>query len=524
MENKAFNFYKQISEKVWEMVTQLKLDRVLLVFLALIVIQLSACSPAPSPSPATPDLSIPLTNAAHTAEVRQTLDTGQTAVVQLTRLADIPTQPPQTPAAPPTRPPTDIPIPASPTTPPVPCYQAEILADISAPPNSILPVGAAFVKTWSIQNAGSCPWSQQFSLVLSGGDPMGSTTSHPLGNPVAPGEILNLSITLIAPGFPGVHQGNWYLRSPNGEMFGGGSKADIPLQVIIRTIQSIALSANIYDLTFNMCTASWESASGSLGCPGLAGDPQGSISLLEQPSLESRLESGVALLTRPNLAVNGWIRGRFPAYYVQNYDHLLTEIGCLNGSPNCNLNFRLEYRGTDGSSGRLGNWREAFDGQTTVIDVDLSALTGKAIQLIFTVENLGNANNANAFWLSPRIQNQALTRTQVLTWTREGFPGMPCAELRVYLNNAGQGEAQALSCSPYRYELGRTSLSIPETQQLLDWMLRLKSFNAEISRSSPGTPIITWITFQGTGGNDASDPDMQAMNTFATMIFSRLAP
>ena len=271
---------------------------------------------------------------------------------------------------------------------------------------------------------------------------MGSTTSHPLGNPVAPGEILNLSITLIAPGFPGVHQGNWYLRSPNGEMFGGGSKADIPLQVIIRTIQSIALSANIYDLTFNMCTASWESASGSLGCPGLAGDPQGSISLLEQPSLESRLESGVALLTRPNLAVNGWIRGRFPAYYVQNYDHLLTEIGCLNGSPNCNLNFRLEYRGTDGSSGRLGNWREAFDGQTTVIDVDLSALTGKAIQLIFTVENLGNANNANAFWLSPRIQNQALTRTQVLTWTREGFPGMPCAELRVYLNNAGQGEAQ----------------------------------------------------------------------------------
>jgi hypothetical protein len=307
-------------------------------------------------------------------------------------------------------------------------------------------------------------------------------------------------------------------------MFGIGPNADIPFQVIIRTIQSKAFPANTYDLTFSMCTASWESGTGSLGCPGLAGEAQGSISLLEQPSLESRLDNAIALLTRPNLAIDGWIRGRFPAYFVRDTDHFITEVGCLNGSPNCHLNFRVDYRATDGSSGRLGNWRETYDGQTTIVDIDLSGLAGKAIQLIFTVENVGNANNANAFWLLPRIQNQALTSTQVLTWTREGFPSLPCAELRIYLNNTGQGEAQALSCSPYRYELGRTTLSVSETQQLWDWMLRLKSFNAEISRSSPGTPIITWISFQGTGINDARDPDLQAMNTFATIIFESLAP
>lgn len=524
MGNETSNFYKRLFKKIGSLIPHFRIDLFFFSVVILSSVHLSACMTAPSPAPATPDLSIPLTNAAQTAEVRGTLEAGQTAVAQLTLLAANPTLPPEPPTAPPTMPPTSTSIPASPTLPPVPCYQAEILSDVSAPPNSVLPVGAAFIKTWSIRNTGSCPWSQQFSLILSGGDPMGTTGYHPLGSPVAPGESLSFSIPLTAPGFPGVHQGNWFLRSPSGEIFGGGPNADIPLQVIIRAIQPIAFSNNTYDLTFNLCTASWESGSGNLGCPGLAGDPQGSITLLEQPSLESRLDSGIALLTRPDLAINGWIRGRFPAYYVRNFDHFITEVGCLNGSPNCNLNFRLEYRGTDGSSGRLGNWREAFDGQTTAIDVDLSALTGKAIQLIFSVENLGNANNANAFWLLPRIQNQAFTSSLILDWTREGYPGTPCAELRVYLNNAGQGEAQAVSCSPYRYELGRIRLSASEVQQLRDWIARLRSFDAEISRSSPSTPITTWISFQGSGINDARDPDLQAMNAFATMLFDGIAP
>ncbi|HSQ25508.1 MAG TPA: NBR1-Ig-like domain-containing protein [Anaerolineales bacterium] len=485
---------------------------------------LNACVTAPSPAPDTPDLSIPLTNAAQTADARATLNAGQTAVAQLTLLAAIPTLPPAPPTSPPTTPPTETPPPASPTLVPFPCYRAEVIADLSAPPNALLPVGASFVKTWRMRNSGACPWTPQFSLVLSGGDPMGSTTIHPLGNQVAPGESLNLSIGLIAPGFPGVHQGNWFLRSTDGEMFGSGINAETPLQVIINTVQPLALNTNTYDLTFNMCSAIWESGSGVLGCPGNRSDLQGSISLLSQPALESRLASGLALLMRPNLAVDGWINGRFPAYFVRSNDHFMAEIGCLTGSPNCRLTFRLEYRATDGSSGRLGNWRETFDGQTTLIDVDLSNLVGKAIQLIFSVENMGVAENANAFWLQPRILNQTPTSNLVLTWTREGFPGMPCSELRIFLNNAGQGEAWAISCSPYSYELGRTSLSALEVRQLFDWIQRLRSFDAEISRSSPVTPIITWLRFEGTGINDASDPDLQAINSFATRLFDQIAP
>lgn len=521
---RSSNFYRIFFVKIQKVIPYSKTSLTFLTVFILTAIQLSACITAPVPAPVTPDISIPKTNAAQTSEVRGTLETGQTAVAQLTLLAASPTLPPEPPTFPPTIPPTNPPQPVSPTPTPVPCYQAEILAELSTPPNSVLPVGAAFTKSWSIQNTGSCTWTQQLGLALSGGDPMGISTFHPIGNQVEPGERLNLSITMTAPSFPGTHQGNWFLRSPNGEMFGSGPNADIPLQVIIRTIQPVAFPANTYDLTFSMCTASWESGTGSLGCPGLAGDPLGSVSLLEQPSLESGLNSETAFLTRPNLAIDGWIRGRFPAYYVSDFDHFITEVGCLNGSPNCHLTFQVDYRATDGSSGRLGRWREAYDGQTTMIDIDLSGLAGKAIQLILTVENMGNANNANAFWLLPRIQNQAFTSSLVLTWARDGYPGFPCAELRVYLNYAGQGEAQAISCSPYRYELGRTRLSTSEVQLLRNWISRLKSFNAEISRSSPGTPITTWISFEGAGVNDAQDTDMQSMNTFATNLFNEIAP
>ncbi len=502
----------------------------LVVLLSIGLSLLIGCSVTPAPLRTTSDPSIPLTNAALTAEARGTLEAGLKAVAQLTSLAASSTIPPSPqlptsiPTDIPTIPPTSTLPPPSPTIPTIPCYRADLISDLSAPPNSLLPTGAAFVKTWRLLNSGSCPWNQQFSLALYGGDPMGSSTFFPLGYQVPPGSSLDLSISLIAPGFAGTHQGNWFLRSPSGENFGVGANAEIPLQVIIRTVQPITYTSNAYDLAFSMCSASWESGNGRLGCPGIPSDAQGSITLLNQPTLESGIASGLTLLTRPNFAIDGWIRARFPAYYVREYDHFLTQIGCLNGSPNCNLIFRLDYQATDGTGGRLGNWRETFDGQSTPIDVDLSGLSGRAIQLILTVENVGNVDNANASWVQPRIQNQTPSNSLVFTWTREGYPGWPCTELRVYMNNSGQGEAQAIACSPYRYELGKVGLSRQDVLQLMEWMQRLSSFDAEISRAAQGNAITTWISFSGLGTDNARDSDLQAINSFATLLFNEVAP
>ncbi len=325
------------------------------------VLFVSACVPEPTPAPATPDYSIPFTMAAQTAQVRGTMQAGETAVVLLTQLAAIPTLPPP----PPTRPvylpqtdaysaPVETRIPPSPTLPSNPCYQAQLVNDFSVPFNALLPVGAAFTKSWQIINTGSCPWTQQFDLVLSGGDPMGSNTVFPISTNIQPGETLNLSVGFIAPGFVGVHQSNWLLRSNTGTTFGVGINAATPLQVLIRTAQTQTANSATYDFSTKLCQAYWESGAGARACPGSTSDPGGSITLLDQASTESRLTSGLALLTVPNMDINGWISGSFPAVTVRENDHFLAEIGCLNGSPNCRLIFQLDYQISGGVINRLG--------------------------------------------------------------------------------------------------------------------------------------------------------------------------
>lgn len=499
-----------------------------IVFLACI---LTACAPKPTPARVTPDYSIPYTMAAQTAHVQGTIQAGETAVAQLTQLAAAPTSPPSPPTQLPSydiiptlSPPTAVSPPASPTSAAAPCYQAQLVDDFNIPVNAVLPLGAAFTKTWQIRNTGSCPWTQQFSLVLSAGDPMGSKTIYLFSTNTMPGETLLLSIGLTAPGFVGVHQGNWLLRSDTGATFGLGINGATPLQILIRTVQSQAGSAIAYDFSTKFCQAAWESGAGSLGCPGTAGDARGSITLLDQPSLESRQASELALLTIPNTDISGWVRGKYPAYTIQQNDHFLSEIGCLNGSPNCRLVFQLSYQVGSGAVNRLGIWQEIFDGGSTTIDYDLSSLAGNTVQFIFFVQNTGSANHANAFWLQPRVQNLTSSGTLVLSWTRTGYPIYPCAELQVFLTGTGTGQAIAYTCTPTRRELGRAGLSSLDVQELLNWRLSLRGFDAEINRAMTSTSIVTWVKFYGTGANNATDSDIQAVNSFASSLFDSIAP
>ena len=56
---------------------------------------------------------------------------------------------------------------------------------------------------------------------------------------------------------------------------------------------------------------------------------------------------------------------------------------------------------------RLGEWVEEYDGDVTIIDLDLSALAGEAIRPILGVEALTkNVADAQGFWFVPIIANQ----------------------------------------------------------------------------------------------------------------------
>ncbi len=83
--------------------------------------------------------------------------------------------------------------------------------------------GTPFTKTWRIRNNGTCTWTDGYLLTPVGGNVpqagMGGAAT-PLGRVVAPGETVDVTVNLVAPLLPGVYQGFWSMRSPNGLLFG----------------------------------------------------------------------------------------------------------------------------------------------------------------------------------------------------------------------------------------------------------------------------------------------------------------
>ena len=145
-----------------------------------------------------------------------------------------------------------------------------------------------------------------------------------------------------------------------------------------------------YDLALNACLAVWRSSAGSLPCPGNWQSSNGSVVILTDPTLENgHHENEPALYTRPQPVNGGWIWGVYPAYKVKENDHFVTQIGCAYGYPDCEIAFTSSCVIGTNSPKSLGRWYEECEGLVYTVDVDLSSLAGKDVQLILGVENLG---------------------------------------------------------------------------------------------------------------------------------------
>jgi hypothetical protein len=93
--------------------------------------------------------------------------------------------------------------------------------------------GETFTKTWRLKNLGTCTWTPDYKLVYNSGTQMGGTTATKLPAYVAPGQTVDISITLTTPSSAGSYTGYWMLRNPAGTLFGSGDKANIPFYVDI---------------------------------------------------------------------------------------------------------------------------------------------------------------------------------------------------------------------------------------------------------------------------------------------------
>jgi len=155
---------------------------------------------------------------AQSTQVPASTDTPMPTATGSVLLTDTPVlgTPANTPAIP-----TVTPAPALPTPPGgyTQCTADATFVSETVPDGTIVQPGAQFLKSWQIQNTGTCPWDSTWKFVYVSGDLMGAAFTYPLPA-TPPKSTMNFAITLTAPTDYGSHTGYWKLESPWGLVFG----------------------------------------------------------------------------------------------------------------------------------------------------------------------------------------------------------------------------------------------------------------------------------------------------------------
>jgi len=280
------------------------------------------------------------------------------------------------------------------------CDVAKFIADVTVPSGTSFPPGVSFVKTWRLQNIGTCTWTTGYSLIHYSSERMGFGTFN-LPRSVAPGEMVDISINLVAPGTGGYHDGTWLLSNASGMRFQIGQGASMPIWVTIFVVQSDMVA---FDFVANAPYAQWKSGTGTLPFPGTSGDSRGYAFRLDTPKLEDgSIEPQPGLLTVPQNKFNGYVQATYPEFLVQQGDRFQTTVNCEYGATGCYVNFRLDYREVNGAIRTFWQFKEAYEGRVYRANIDLSPLAGRNVQFILMTLAIGTASGDRALWGSPRI-------------------------------------------------------------------------------------------------------------------------
>ncbi len=181
------------------------------------------------------------TAAALTVEAQLTAVAPATATFTL---VPFPTLPPVTNTAPPVN---TLPPAATATT---ICDKADFVADVTVPDNTVVNAGASFSKVWRVKNTGVCSWTPSYAVVFANGASMSGPAVQALTGNVNPGQTLDISVNLTAPGTNGTYTGNWALRNAAGVIFShfyvqivvnsgsGGTSAPFAVEHVTYTMSS----------------------------------------------------------------------------------------------------------------------------------------------------------------------------------------------------------------------------------------------------------------------------------------------
>jgi len=126
----------------------------------------------------------------------------------------------------------------TPTVPPSSCDKVQFIADVTVPDGTTFAAGTPFTKTWRLKNIGSCTWNTTYQLVFYSGEQMGGPSALNFPKTVAPGQTVDITVSLTAPSTAGSYRGYWMFKNASGALFGIGSLANKPWWVDIRVTGS----------------------------------------------------------------------------------------------------------------------------------------------------------------------------------------------------------------------------------------------------------------------------------------------
>jgi hypothetical protein len=382
----------------------------------LALLGLSACN-YPNATPTADTSGLLYTAAAQTVQVQLT----QAASGNFTPLPQVtitPLPPTDTGQPAPTntsQPPSATSAPATGTVESIPCDRASFVEDVTYPDNSEVAAGSTFVKTWRLKNNGSCTWNSSYSVVFDNGSAMNSPASFQLTTgTVAPGQTVDISVSLKAPDNPGSYEGNWKLRNGGGVVFGIGTNANsafwVKVKVVAPTTPTPTPTATPivtvgFDFVAKGPDADWRNGSNPLPWGDPQDDTPGVAVNLDNVKLEDNKTYSKALATYPQHINDGVIIGVFPAYTVQAGDHFRAYLGFRTNCGVGKVRFQLKYM-DGGNEVLLGDWLESCDGKVLAVDKDLAGLQGKLVNFVLVVSAEGSSDDDHAIWALPRIERQ----------------------------------------------------------------------------------------------------------------------
>ncbi len=302
------------------------------------------------------------------------------------------------------------------------CDQAEFISDISAPDGANFAPGATFIKTWRFINIGSCSWTTSYRVVFVGGDQLSAAPAVDLPVTVAPGQLVDISVTMTAPMASGHYRGLWKFGNTAGVQFGIGNSANEAFWVDINVVET---SAVIYDFVANAPYAQWKSGAGPLPFPGTSGDSRGFAYPVNSPHLEDdSFDPLPGLLAVPQNKFNGYVQATYPEFEIRLGDRLQTLVNCEFGATGCYVTFRIDYLTSTGAQRTLWSWKEAQDKRFYRANIDLNSLAGQKVRFVFMLLSTGFASGDRAIWGSPRIVRSGTTEPPAPPSTLTPLPAL----------------------------------------------------------------------------------------------------